>query len=243
MPSTRGAEGTDAAEARAEARKSRIASDKALLTEEHDEIMRWLNDHMYEILSSMKFRLHWDELQRDLVIGAPPPAELLRDLTRKAEQHVKRLRAEVERRQAEGGRVSEKEHRFRQQVKSWRGLGRPPKQELFEIIETVWQEPVVLDRSHTAYMDMKVTLRAYALTVAGLDQEAIPTWQWASKDVTFWVEVEPEIVSIGGLIRRLRQYEEALEGGSIMVVSNDASCARVFREQGYFFLPYNPDRF
>jgi len=218
--------------------------DNDLKAPEHDEIMLWLNDNIYEIVSRQYWGTSWKE---DYVLEQRTLADSI----------IKAVLEEQEsRRQSEWAR--EKADKRISELNAWDGLGDLP--EVPELkLSITWESPVKSKEYIIGFIDMKVEWPSYSLAIGGIERlkyqyspsgQKLPPYRIQSDKLPHWIvreynqyllcfEIKTTIPSLGELIRQIHMYRE-YQGGKFVIVSPDDRFKETLKQQRISFLKYDP---
>lgn len=217
--------------------------DNDLSTPAHDALMVWLDQNVAEYVLA-QFSTTWQP-KEIMEIGEMMLGRVKNEVIPSRHNSIVLSRLNLERVQKNGTSKFdqalnssdkymvelEKAQQSLQEAVDWRPTEPPNK--TIEIIEKVWESPILSGKYMVGFADMKVLVSVDYLSFKF--DFGFPEWDVRSQVRNFLFEVKPTIPSVGELIRQIRMYQE-YQGGKYVVVSPDDRFVSVLADQGIKFL-------
>lgn len=234
--------------------------DDDLKTPEHDSIMLWLDQNIYEVVNNA-FPSVWTETEinyelsdlrsefnkcRSRIEGQI--SDLKNSIKRIDDAKAKKSSLNItwnqtfdEDRANFETKITEAESKL-VKLEEWLQLDSPPVKPKCEVISTHWEYTIVNDRSFVVgFVDMMVRIRRPGLSIQTHISNmhpfptAKPQWKTGNYSDEIYIEVKSKITSLGELIRQIRFYQSHKKG-MYVVVSPDGQFAEVLKSQGIGFV-------
>lgn len=234
--------------------------DPELGTPQHDEIVKWIERNVEDLLQTLFPTEPWQEAEIDRLRNK------IKSAIEWQRKNLERQSAEIQKRldidknpeiglaisglKVFGGDLQREKalelEKTQQELKridmdKWGDLGVPPEVSLAKAGSKWWEFTIKKREAVVGFVDFVVDAELPYLTVKGFDGSSYgatnskPEWRIGNRTKRVYFEAKVKIPSLGELIRQIRFYQ-TYEPGIYVVVSPDDRDAEILQSQGIRFI-------